>query len=332
MCIRDSYSPLVLHGPAGTGKTMLALGVAELWREEYPDQPVVVTCGADFARSYAIAVDNDDIAELRRRHRKVSLFVLDNLQELHNKQYAQDELHHTLDALRDRRATVVLTHRQPPDTDEKLSAALRSRLAGGLSVPLLVPGGPARRLLLERLATIHSVPLPDSALDLLAANPYVRSHEQLTVPQMNSAVVQLGHVARVHNQNITVDVVRSLLSDEAHSRRPALRAITEKVCKYFSIVAGELRGPSRRRNVVRARGVAMYLASNLSGKTLAQIGNYYGKRDHTTVLHACRRTESLKQSDPAIAQAIERISQQLTGTLTRSERRSSKTKGPGKLV
>lgn len=310
---QSRYCPLVLHGPTGTGKTMLALGLAERWKEKHPTNPAIVTCGADFARSYAIAVDTDDISELRKRYRKIALFVLDDLHELHRKPAAQDELLHTLDALRDRGATVVLTHRHSPDFDEKLSAGLRSRLAAGLSVPLLVPGGPARRLLLERLAELHSVVLPDSALDLLASNPFVRSNDQLTVPQLNSAVVQLGHVARTKEQAITLDVVKSLLSAEATTRRPTLRAITEKVCKHFSISAPELRGPSRRRNVVRARGVAMYLAWNLTGKSLGQVGTYYGKRDHTTVLHACRKTESLQQSDSAIAQAIDHLSQQLHG-------------------
>jgi chromosomal replication initiator protein len=308
------YSPLVLHGPTGTGKTMLALGMAELWREKHPHDTVMVTSGADFARGYAIAVDTDDISALRKRYRNVSLLVLDNLQELHRKSAAQGELQHTLDALRNRAATVVLTHREAPDVDDKLSATLRSRLAAGLSVPMLVPGGPARRLLLERLAAIHSVALPEPALDLLATNPYARSQDQLTVPQLNSAVVQLGHVARVGKQDITVDVVRNLLSDTATTPRPTLRSINDKVCKYFSISAPELRGPSRRRSVVRARGVAVYLAWNLTGQSLGQIGRYYGKRDHTTVLHACRRTESLKQSDPAIAQAIEQLGQQLNSS------------------
>jgi chromosomal replication initiator protein len=310
---QSRYSPFVLHGPTGTGKTMLAHGLAERWREKHPRQPTVVTCGADFARSYAVAVDTDDISKLRKRYRTISLFVLDDLHELQRKAAAQGELLHTLDTLRDRGATVVLTHRQSPNFDDKLSAALRSRLSEGLSVPLSVPGGPARRLLLERLAAIHSVALPDGALDLLASNPYVRGNDQLTVPQLNSAVLRLGHVARTEKQNITVEIVRRLLSDEADSRRPTLRAICEKVCKYFSISASELRGPSRRRAVVRARGVAMYLAWNLSGKSLGRVGTYYGKRDHTTVLHACRKTESLKQSDPAIGQAIEHISQQLKG-------------------
>ncbi len=109
-------------------------------------------------------------------------------------------------------------------------------------------------------------------------------------------------------------MVKRFLSDDATTRRPTLRLINEKVCKYFSISSPELRGPSRRRNVVRARGVAMYLAWNLTGKSLGQVGAYYGKRDHTTVLHACRKTESLRQNDPAIAQAIDHVNQQLNVT------------------
>ncbi len=145
-------------------------------------------------------MDTDAISELRKRYRKISLFVLDNLHELHRKQAAQDELLHTLDALHDRGSAVVLTNRQLPDLDDELSTALRSRLSKGLAVQLDVPGMPARRLLLQRLAAIHSVQLSDPALDLLASNPFVRSSDQLTVPQLNSAVLQLGHVAQVQRR------------------------------------------------------------------------------------------------------------------------------------
>ncbi len=97
--------------------------------------------------------------------------------------------------------------------------------------------------------------------------------------------------------------IRVFLQDQAHERQPTFRVISGKAAKYFSVTIQQLRGPSRRSQVVRARGVAMLLARNLTGKSLEMIGQYFGHRDHTTVLHACRKTESLRHTDPAISQS-----------------------------
>jgi chromosomal replication initiator protein len=305
------YNPVVFCGPTGTGKTLLAEGLAARWRRERPHELVVATCGADFCRSHAYAIDTDSLSDFRRRMTSAHLFVLDDLQQMRQKPAAQDEFTRLLDLLTDRGTAVLVTTLQPPSVHDALAAGLCSRLAAGLAVPLLAPGVPARRVLLRRIAEMYAVPLSDAAIDLLAAGPAGADAGRVTVPQLNHAIVQLGHAARVTEASIELDDVRTFLQVQAHERQPTFRLICGKTAKYFSVTSQQLRGPSRRSQVVRARGVAMLLARDLTGKSLEAIGQFFGQRDHTTVLHACRKTVALRRTDPAIAQAMDEISAQL---------------------
>jgi chromosomal replication initiator protein len=230
---------------------------------------------------------------------------------LQQKRPAQDELARLIDTLLESNTLVLLTANVAPTTDIRLQPRLRSRLSAGLPVALTVPGIPARRLLLRRLAEAHKVHLTDAAIELLAGDSSDANWERLTVPQLNHAVVQLGYSIDERSEVIDADRVRHFLLDQAHQRQPTFRLITAKVGKYFSLTNQELRGCSRRRHIVRARGVAMLLSWNLTKKSLESIGCYFGNRDHTTVLHACRKTESLQRTDPAIGKAIEELLSQL---------------------
>ena len=133
------------------------------------------------------------------------------------------------------------------------------------------------------------------------------------MPELLGALVQLDVPARMDNRPIDAEAVREYLADRKGGRQPRVGDIAALTARYFALKVGELRGSSRRRPVVAARDVAMYLARSLTGMSLQQIGTYFGGRDHTTVIHACRKTETLVESDAATAQAIEQLRQKLQG-------------------
>ena len=187
------YNPIVFVGPSGTGKSLLAVGLAERWRRERPGQAVFTTCGADFARSFAYALDTDSLADWRARTCAAELFVLDDLQQMCQKPAAQEELARLLDQLLDDGRAVLVTASQAPSVSGGLLPGLCSRLSGGLTVPLLAPGipGPPRTLAADRRpARQCNSPMRPSRL--LAIGPTDAESDRLTVPQLNHAVVQLG--------------------------------------------------------------------------------------------------------------------------------------------
>ncbi|MEQ8791141.1 MAG: DnaA/Hda family protein [Pirellulaceae bacterium] len=300
------FNPLVFCGEPGTGKSHLCRGLVARWKRENPKSRVLVIHGADFTRQYAAAVDADAVADFRRKYRRLDLLLLENLTELASKMPAQQELISTLDHLITNDRRVLVTSTRLPAKIAKLAPGLASRLSSGLMVPLTRPAVKPRRAILQRLADAHRVQFTSAALDAIA------NQFEATVPELNHVVVTLALQAEGNGGKIDVEAVQNYLAADDTDNTPTLRTITSRVARYFKLKSADLKGATRRQAVVRARGVAMLLARQLTGKSLDEVGRHYGGRDHTTVLHACRKTESLLADDPATRQAVEEIKTQLT--------------------
>jgi len=303
-----AYNPIYFCGPTGTGKTLLARGIAEQWQTGHPDRPVQMADSVDFARAYANAVDTHGLREFRDRYRHVGLLVVDDLHQIPKKLAAQQELARTVDAVISGGGVVIATSNTPLDESRSLVATLRSRLAGGLVIPLTTPGREARVFLLKQLAAIHELQLDDDAVALLTERLHSR---RATVPELNHVVVQLAQVLRDSGKAVDADRLRAVLTDVTSASHTDIAHIAQQISRRFGIPVRDLRGPRRLRHIVRARGAAMYLAWHLTQLSLEAIGKYFGKRDHTTVLHACRRTAALRATDAEIDTAIRNITRNL---------------------
>jgi chromosomal replication initiator protein len=308
-----AYQPLVFVGPAMRGKTMLARGVWERLHAALSPKEVLFYSGAAFSRACGLAAETNTIPEFRRRLQNAAALVVDDLHQVARKPLAQEELIGTIDHLLAQGRPVVATMRQLPAETEGLQPLLASRLFGGLVVPLKIPGPAARREILRRLAVMYSVQLDDVALDYLAGaeapQAEVRSHaSRWSVPQLARTFQRLRDAAG--DGSLDVSVIHHVLGEELAAGQPDLRTISSAVARYFDQTAEDLRGPARRKELVQARGVAMYLARQLTQKSLGQVGKHFGNRDHTTVLHACRRTEQLMQHDATVRKAIEELTSQ----------------------
>ena len=260
---------------------------------------------AEFAQQYAEAVEKHTVSGWRIPFRTADLLVLEDLLHLATKPAAQAELLHTLDELADRGALAVVTSRLSPHELANFLPGLQSRLQAGLCVPLVVPQLEARRKILAALCDKRQLSLGDGSLRLLARSL------AMSVPELSGVLANMELAARSSGRGLDDNFVQAYIAQHCAARHPPLRTIATHTARHFALRVVELRSSSRRRGVVLARDVAMYLSRQLTGKSLKQIGEYFGGRDHTTVLHGCRKTETLMLSDPATLDAITALRQDL---------------------
>lgn len=294
----QGYSPLVIYGATGTGKTHLVHGIAAAWRSRYPGRPVVLTTAIDFARRLADAIETQAVDDFVVEHRTAALLIVEDLQYLTDKRAAQEELLAVMDTVAALDGRIVVTASAAPSQIVGLLPGLAGRLMGGLALPLAPPCEASRLLLLERLASLRGIELTEPVSRLLA--------EGLAggVPELHAAIAHLATAAQHDGSAITVAAARQYLAERQARREPTLRAVAVATARHFSLKLSDLRSASRRRNVVTARDVAMYLARNLTRKSLEQIGAYFGGRDHTTVSHGCSKVEQLMITEPGVRQAV----------------------------
>jgi chromosomal replication initiator protein len=302
------FNPLLLCGPSGSGKSHLARGIAASWRTNYPHTRVVYTSAIDFAREMSDAFEAQSVEDFRTKFRSAGLAVFEDLGELASKPAAQEELICALDAIIQRGGQVLATAPAAPQEINGFAAALQARLAAGLCVPLALPSPDTRRAILERWSALRQLDLADSILKLLAEGVTG------TVPELLGAMLQLEVPALQEGRAIDARQVREFLSRRDSALRPKLRDIAALTARHFSLRLNDLRGASRRRPIVVARDVAIYLCRQLTRESLSRIGDYFGGRDHTTVLHACRKTEEQVETDPAIQQAVDQLQRKFSKT------------------
>jgi len=291
------YNPLLLCGPPGSGKSHVARGLVNAWPAT-ASRRAILTNGADFARQMGEAIEKDSITTWRNTLRSAGLLVLEDLNQLATKRVAQTELLHTIDAILDNGGQLVFTSRLSLDRMTGLPAAMIGRLTSGLVIQMVLPGSAVRAALLGRFAQSRSIELPLNAARALADGMVG------TVPELYGALHELHMQSVLDERSITLEQVRRYLQSRNSQLRPTVRSIAVTAAKYFGIKLSDLTGPTRRRAVVQARNVAIFLARQLAGKSLEQLGKFFGGRDHTTVLHSYRTIEEGFRTDPTIRRAV----------------------------
>ncbi|MBX3434691.1 MAG: ATP-binding protein [Pirellulales bacterium] len=291
----EGFNPLVLTGPSGAGKTLVAQAAARHFARCYGVERAHYFTAADFCRELHEAGADGRSGEWLARLRRTALLVVEGLDRLRPRHPAQWELRALVDAIVAAGGCVVATARQPLACLPQLEPGLRDRLAAGLTIGLNWPGESARRAILAGEAARRGLRLPAETLDLLA-----RKHD-------GPATKALGALARLD----ATPVARLADDGESHALfaagAPSLKQIVAVACRYFRITQTALASPSRRKSLVHARCVVAYLARRLTECSYAEIGRALGGRDHTTIIHAESRIQDLLVHDAATAEAIDHL-------------------------
>jgi chromosomal replication initiator protein len=295
------YNPLVFCGPTGVGKSLLLHVLAQRWREEHPQAKVIAISGADFARTYAHAIQTDTVGDHRARLTRASLLAFDGLEEFIKKPGAQQELIHTLDAALAEGVRVLVASRESLSPSGPFLPGLASRLSGGLVIPLAPPGTAARQAILARLTQDAAARWSVDALETLSTELCG------TAVELRQAVHQISQEVFRHSATVDATAVHRFLEERTEQRRPTVTKIASRVAKRFRLKAADLQGKTRRREVVQARGVARLLARRLTGASYEAVGRHFGGRDHSTVMHACRRIAEQVKSDPTLQRTVEEL-------------------------
>ncbi len=306
------YNPIVLYGAAGVGKSSVASGLVALRQQQFALDQVVATTGVDLGRALAHAVETASVTDLRARHHRCDILLVDDVHKLAGKTAAQEFLVAALDALTHRGSLVIVTLRQSPVATPRLSPQLVGRLMGGIVVSLALPGALARRELVRQTATRMRVPLNEAQVSRLACcgeathepflpNPFI------TAARLRQSVLRLGAEAELGDSRASATSPAAELSHVKSVCRQAAVA----VAKHFGLTLGELKSKSRRQAVADARGLAMYVSRQLTGASYAEIGRQFGNRDHTTVLHAFQKFAAAQDRDRSLRQLIEELAGQI---------------------
>ncbi len=299
----EQLSPIVLYGEKEVGKTALSITLAVTWSRLTSLRPLCFTSGKTFAKDYSAAVEIDDLDSFRHRHRACKLLLIDDLEELASAPASQNELVATLDVMQQLNLPVVVTVNRLPSTVTGLSSALTSRLSGGFSVPLFKPQTATLGELVPALVRAMDPLLPAEALQALCLKFAAKG---LSAPDVQK-LVTIAAQNRNANGNVDLLIVSKLADQFFSGQGPTLPGIAKVVARKMQVRLVELRGATRQANIVRARGLAILLSRKLTSSSLQKIGEFFGGRDHSTVIHACRKTQQLLDSDTELANLLQEV-------------------------
>ena len=305
---RVTFNPLFLYGGVGLGKTHLMHAIAWHIRKQQPDRRVLYLSAEKFMYQFIRALRYKHTMGFKEMFRSVDVLMIDDVQFISGKESTQEEFFHTFNALVDQNRQVVISADKSPSDLEGMEERLRSRLGWGLVADIHPTTYELRLGILQAKAERQqSVKIPDKVLEYLAYK--ITSN----VRELEGALNRLVAHAELVGRPVTLDSAQELLHDllRANDRRVTIDEIQKKVAEHYNIKIADMHSARRSRSVARPRQVAMYLAKQLTARSLPEIGRKFGGRDHTTVMHAVRKIDELCSGDRSFAEDVELLRRML---------------------
>ena len=292
----QAYNPLLLYGGVGLGKTHLMHAIGNRILELKPDAKVVYLHSERFVQDMVKALQHNAIDEFKRHYRSVDALLIDDIQFFAGKERSQEEFFHTFNALVEGQQQIIITCDRYPKELDGLEERLKSRFGWGLTQAIEPPELETRVAIMQSKAEAANAELPNEVAFFIAKR--IRSN----IRELEGALRRVLANSQFTGKPITLDFAKEALHDliTLQEKLVTIENIQKTVAEYYKIRVSDLNSPRRSRSITRPRQLAMSLAKELTNHSLPEIGEAFGGRDHTTVLHACRKTKELREGDVKI--------------------------------
>ena len=305
----QAYNPLFIYGGVGLGKTHLMQAAGNMICQQNPKAKVIYIHSERFVADMVRALQHNEINEFKRYYRSLDALLIDDIQFFAGKTHSQEEFFHTFNTLLEGQSQVVITSDRFPKEIDGVQERLISRFGSGLTVPIDPPELETRVAILKKKARQKNVILEDEEAFFVAKQ--IRSN----VRELEGALHRIIASSGITGRKIDLDLIKEALRDLIvfQEKQVTINNIQKRIAEYFNIRVADLNSKKRNRNIARPRQIAMALAKELTNMSLPDIGDAFGGRDHTTVIHACRKIQELSQSDIKVSEDYNNLRRQLSG-------------------
>ncbi len=296
-----AYNPLFIYGSVGLGKTHLLHAIAAYTLSRPGDTTVVYTTSERFAIELIQSIGSTTTEQFRAKYRTVDVLLIDDVHFLKNKEGTQEELFHTFNELYGNGKQIVLSSDRPPDELHGLQERLVSRFRWGLVADIQAPDFETRAAILREKARRRGLEVPDEVVDLIA------SRITTNVRDLEGALIRALAHAELCQGPVTTAMLEEILPKEDLSRKLTVEAIKNEVAAAYKIPVSEIESPSRKKELVHARQIAIYLARELTETSFPALGRAFGGRDHTTIMHSYQKMQELLRQIPLLRSEIDAL-------------------------
>lgn len=303
-----AYNPLFIYGGVGLGKTHLMHAIGNQIKKNKPDAKVLYISSEKFLNEIVTSIEKRTMENFKNKYRKIDCLIIDDIQFLEKRERTLEEFFHTFNALYEENKQIIISSDRLPKHIKNIEDRLRSRFECGLMADIQSPDLETRIAILRKKAELEGIEIPHDVITLVA------SSITTNIREIEGAYTKIVAYAGLMSMPITVELARNILDEmgaTVQSRQITYEAINEATAAYFKIKPDELFTKKRTQSIAMARHIAMYLCRELIDLSYPRIGEIYGGRDHSTVIHAYDKINAQRKKDPTIEKAIVYLTEQL---------------------
>lgn len=299
-----SFNPLFLYGGVGLGKTHLIQAIGNQIVKNFPDKKVIYLSSDIFTVEFVESIQSNRVNEFSNFYRSMDVLIIDDIQFLIGKEKTQDLFFHIFNTLHQSRKQIILSSDKPPKDLKGLDERLISRFQWGLTADIQPPELETRIAILKRKAETYGMDVSNEILEYIATN--ITSN----IRELEGCLIKLLASVSLSSKEITFDLAKKTVKEIATDRKTStltIETITRVVCEHLGVAENKIRDKTRKKEIVLARQIAMFLSKDLTLSSLKTIGLHFGGRDHSTVIHACNTIDEYKMKDVSFGKILEEI-------------------------